>query len=45
MATMSTAMVQSWMSTFNLSRLNMTATTKKNYCCHNAAFITLKCRY
>jgi len=29
MATMSTSMVRSWMSTFNLSRLNMTATTNK----------------
>jgi len=27
----------------NLSRLNMTATTKK-YCCHTVAFSTLKCR-
>jgi len=43
MATMSTAMIRSRMSTFNTSRLNMSANTKKN-CCHIAAFITLKCR-
>jgi len=41
-ATMSTAMFGRG-SQCNMSRLNMTATTKK-YCCHTVAFITLKCR-
>jgi len=42
MVTMSTAMFGRGCQR-NLSRLNMTTTTKK-YCCHADAFITLKCR-
>jgi len=41
-ATMSTAMFGRECQC-NLSRLNMTAATKK-YCCHTVAFIKLKCR-